>query len=65
RKLLFDFVLSELAVVQGLSQNLLSSMQRSQMAGSLRTLNPFQHYVDQDAELIRDIFNNAKYLKNN
>lgn len=63
RKMLFDFVLSELAAVQQLSATLLNSMQYHGVAGGLRALNPFQNYVDQDAALIRDIFNNAKYLK--
>jgi hypothetical protein len=63
RKLLFDHVLMELNTIQELSAKLASAMQISHSAGLLRSLNPFQDYVDQDREIIQDIIRNAGYLK--
>lgn len=63
RKLLFDYVLSELSSIQNLSGNMLGLLQYSNLSSVLRALNPFQSYIDQDQSMIRDILNNAKYLK--
>lgn len=63
RKMLFDFILTELNLIQNLSANLLNSMRFSQANGLLRSANPFQDYIDQDKEIIADIFRNAKYLR--
>ena len=63
RKILFDYILTELSNLQDLSDCLLTNMQYSQGMGLARSLNPFQNYIDQDKEIIKDIFNNAKYLK--
>lgn len=63
RKLLFDYVLSELSSIQNLSGNMLGLLQYANMSSVLRALNPFQSYVDQDQSMIRDILNNAKFLK--
>ncbi|WP_345949004.1 hypothetical protein ABDD95_19340 [Mucilaginibacter sp. PAMB04274] len=63
RRILFDFILSELSVIDDLSRNLASSMQYVNLNGLIRTLNPFQDYVDTDRSLIEDIITNAKYLK--
>ena len=63
RKLLFDYVLSELSSIQNLSGNMIGLLQYADLSSVLRALNPFQAYVDQDQSVIRDILNNAKYLK--
>jgi hypothetical protein len=63
RKLLFDYVLSELSSIQNLSGNMLSLLQYSNLSSALRALNPFQSYIDQDKSMINNILNNAKYLK--
>jgi hypothetical protein len=63
RKLLFDYVLSELSSIQNLSGNMLGLLQYANLSSVLRALNPFQSYADQDQSMIRDILNNAKYLK--
>ncbi|WP_316819094.1 hypothetical protein [Pedobacter nyackensis] len=63
RKILFDHVLMELNTIQELSSRLSNAMQISHSAGLLRSLNPFQNYVDQDREIIDDIIRNAGYLK--
>lgn len=63
RKLLFDFVLSELSSIQDLSGNMLAMMQYSTLSGLLRTANPFQDFIDADREIAADIIRNAKYLR--
>jgi hypothetical protein len=63
RKLLFDYVLSELSSIQNLSGNMLNLLQYSNLSAVLRVLNPFQSYIDQDKSMINNILNNAKYLK--
>jgi len=63
RKLLFDYVLSELSSIQNLSGNMLGLLRYANLSSVLRGLNPFQSYINQDQSLIRDILNNAKYLK--
>jgi hypothetical protein len=63
RKMLFDHILMELNTIQSMSANLVNAMHYSNIAGGLRSLNPFQTYVDQDKELAQDIIRNAGYLK--
>lgn len=63
RKILFDHILMELGNIQELSAKLASAMQVSRAPGALRSLNPFQNYIDQDKEIVQDIIRNAGYLK--
>lgn len=63
RKLLFDYVLSELSSIQNLSGNMLGLLQYADLSSVLRALNPFQSFVAQDQSMIKNILNNAKYLK--
>jgi hypothetical protein len=63
RKMLFDYVISELSNIQNLSENMLSMMQYSNMAALLKAANPFQNFVDADISIGKDIIQNAKYLK--
>lgn len=62
RKLLFDFVLSELSTIQELSGNMLGMMQYASVSELLRAANPFQNFIDADKEIAADIIRNAKYL---
>ncbi|GGA95501.1 hypothetical protein [Mucilaginibacter rubeus] len=62
RKILFDYVLSELSKIQDLSENMLNMMQYSSLASFLRAANPFQDFIDADESVARDIIQNAKYL---
>ncbi|MBE9599897.1 hypothetical protein [Pedobacter sp. MC2016-24] len=62
RKVLFDFILTELNLIQNLSANLLMSMQFKQANGLIKSINPFQGYIDQDKAIVSDIIRNAKYL---
>lgn len=64
RKMLFDHILLELNTLQELSAKLVNAMQFSQTSGMIRSLNPFQNYIDQDKEIVQDIIRNAGYLKN-
>jgi hypothetical protein len=63
RKILFDFMITELSRIDDLSRNLASAMQYVNLNGLVRSLNPFQDYVDMDKSLIQDIITSAKYLK--
>ncbi|TKC08019.1 hypothetical protein FA048_12715 [Pedobacter polaris] len=63
RKILFDFVLQELSVIQDLSRGLVNSIQYSNLSSLMRSLNPFQDYIDMDKSIVNDIITNAKYLK--
>ncbi|MGF7079712.1 hypothetical protein [Mucilaginibacter sp. UYCu711] len=63
RKILFDFIITELSSIEDLSGNLVSSIQYANLNVLIRSLNPFQDYIDQDKSLISDIIANAKYLK--
>ena len=63
RKMLFDYVISELSNIQNLSGNMLGMMQYSTLASLLRAANPFQNFIDADKSIGSDIIQNAKYLK--
>jgi hypothetical protein len=63
RKMLFDYVISELSNIQDLSGNMLGMMQYSSLASLLRAANPFQNFIDADKSIAGDIIQNAKYLK--
>jgi hypothetical protein len=63
RKILFDYVISELSNIQDLSGNMLGMMQYSSLASLLRAANPFQDFIDADKTIAGDIIQNAKYLK--
>lgn len=63
RKLLFDYVLSELSNIQDLSNSLVRSVQYANLSALLHGLNPFDGFVSQDKSIVNDIITNAKYLK--
>lgn len=63
RKILFDYVLSELSRIQDLSGNMLNLMQYSSLASLLKAANPFQNFINADRSAAADIIQNAKYLK--
>lgn len=63
RKMLFDYVISELSNIQNLSGNMLSMMQYSSLSSLLKAANPFQNFIDADMDIGKDIIQNAKYLK--
>lgn len=63
RKMLFDYVISELSHIQELSGNLLTLLQYNNLAAVLKALNPFQSFINQDKGIATQIIQNAKYLK--
>lgn len=63
RKLLFDYVIEQLSTIQELSGNLVTTLQSSSLNTLLRSIDPFQDYIDKDKSLVEDIISNAKYLK--
>lgn len=63
RKLLFDYVLIQLSEIQELSGNLVNTLSYSNLNSLLRSINPFQNYIDQDKSVAESIIQNAKYLK--
>jgi hypothetical protein len=63
RKMLFDYVISELSNIQNLSGDMLSMMQYSNLTALLKAANPFQNFIDADINIGKDIIQNAKYLK--
>lgn len=63
RKMLFDFIVSELSNIEDLSGNLVSSLHYANLSSVVRSLNPVQNYIDQDKAIAGQIITNAKYLK--
>ncbi|MBD1395165.1 hypothetical protein [Mucilaginibacter glaciei] len=63
RKMLFDYVITELSNLQDQSGNMLNMIQYSSLSALLKAANPFQNFIDADQSLARDIIQNAKYLK--
>lgn len=63
RKMLFDYVLMQLSEIQELSGNLVKTLSYSNLSSLLRSVNPFQNYIDQDKNVAESIIQNAKYLK--
>lgn len=63
RKLLFDYVISELSSIQELSGNMLQLLQYNNLASVIKALNPLQGFIDQDKAMANRIIQNAKYLK--
>jgi hypothetical protein len=63
RKLLFDYVIQQLSKIQELSGNMVNILTYSNLSTLLRSINPFQNYIDQDKSMVESIIQNAKYLK--
>ncbi len=63
RKLLFDYVITQLSQIQELSGNLVNTLTYSNLSSLLRSINPFQSYIDVDKSMAESIIQNAKYLK--
>jgi len=63
RKMLFDYVISQLSIIQELSGNILNLLQYNNLASVLKALNPFQTFINQDKSIANNIVQNAKYLK--
>lgn len=62
RKILFDFVLSELSRMREISGGLIIIVKNSGRTGLIDRLDPFADYINTDRSIIKDILKNAKYL---
>lgn len=63
RRILFDHVLSELSVLRNLAAALVRSLEYGNLSAMIKNTNPFSQYIDIDRAIIKDILENAKYLK--
>lgn len=63
RKILFDYVISELSTIQQLSGTLVNNLQNVTLSGMIRGANPFADFISQDKAMADRIIQNAKYLK--
>ena len=63
RKILFDYVISQLSNLQQLSGNMVNMMQYSSLSALLKAANPFQNFINADKSIGNSIIQNAKYLK--
>ena len=63
RKMLFDYVLSELNVIEELSANMVNMMQYASLSSLMKAANPFQNFIDADKSIAVQIIQNAKNLK--
>jgi len=63
RKLLFDYVLVELSNIQDMSNQLVRSVQFGTLAALIHHVDPFDSFISQDQNMVKDILANAKYLK--
>jgi hypothetical protein len=63
RKILFDYVISQLSNLQQLSGNMVNMMQYSSLSSLLKAADPFQNFISADKTIGKNIIQNAKYLK--
>lgn len=63
RAKLINKVLTEMLILRSLTYGMYRAMYYAQMRGILRSLNPFQGYVNIDQQIMDDILNKRKYLK--
>lgn len=63
RRILFDFAVSELNAVEYKSARLVGMVRIYSNRELLRSVNPFQNWIDQDKQIVKDIMGNYKNLK--
>jgi len=63
RRILFDHVLTELSVLRNLAAALVQSLEYGNLTAIMKRANPFSEYIDIDRAIVKDILENAKYLK--
>jgi hypothetical protein len=63
RAKLVNKVLTEMLILRSLTYGMYRAMYYAQMRGVLRSLNPFQGYVNIDQQIMDDVLNKRKYLK--
>jgi hypothetical protein len=63
RKMLFDYIISELSRIQEISGTMVNNLQYATLSSLIKSVNPFQNYLNQDKSIAGSIVQNAKYLK--
>lgn len=63
RKLLFDYVISELSNIQDLSGTMVNNLQYATLKDLIKAANPFQNFINTDISISKDIIQNAKFLR--
>ncbi|MDQ0640156.1 hypothetical protein QF042_003721 [Pedobacter sp. W3I1] len=63
RRILFDHVLTELSVLRNLAAALVRSLEYGSLSAIIKNANPFSQYIDINRAIVKDILENAKYLK--
>lgn len=63
RKLLFDYVISQLSSIQDLSGTMVNNLGYATLKDLIKAANPFQNFINSDISISKDIIQNAKYLK--
>lgn len=62
RRILFDFAMSELNAVEYKSARLVGMVRIYNNRELMRSVNPYQNWIDQDKQIVKDILKNYKNL---
>lgn len=62
RRILFDYIISEISVLKQLAAGLLRCLDYGSVGQMIRSANPFSGFIDTDRAIIKEIIDNAKYL---
>ncbi|RYE23762.1 MAG: hypothetical protein EOP45_06520 [Sphingobacteriaceae bacterium] len=62
RRILFDFAMSELNAVEYKSARLVGMVRIYNNRELMRSVNPYQNWIDQDKQIVKDIMGNYKNL---
>lgn len=63
RKLLFEYAISELRRLKGISSGLIGAISSGSVIGILKGIDPFSDYINADRSLASQILLDAKYLR--
>jgi len=63
RRILFDHVLFELSALRNLAAAIVRSLEYGNLSAMVKNANPFSQYIDVDRAIVKDILENAKFLK--
>ncbi len=63
RSKLISNVLTEMLILRSLTYGMYRAMYYAQMRGLIRSLNPFQGYINMDMQVVDDIVRKRQYLK--
>jgi len=63
RRILFDYVISEISVLKQLAGGLLRCLDYGSLGQLIRSANPFAGFINTDRAIVKEIIDNAKYLK--